>query len=304
MPQGSSALVAPATDADDGAMVDATTLTLRPVALGDVDGLVALYGTLSAQDRYRRFFSAFVPPRSFFEHMATVVARGGFGVVAVEPGGRIVGEANYEPLADGDGELGMAVAPDARGIGHRLLDELIGAAQARGVPNIEADVLVTNGRMLSLLRGRGYATLTSGDWVSRRLVVGTAGPTPVWPAGGPGLPDPGRPRVLVEVPGGFWPNTEAAEAAGLAVITCSGPRGRPSRCPVLAGRPCPLVAGADAVVVAGAPDDEPCWPALLRGHAEIHPDVPVCVERRGGPRLDVPAVARAARPRAAARAGG
>src|SRR5262245_12679534 len=257
-------------------MVDAATLTLRPVAPGDADGLVALYGTLSDQDLYRRFFSAFVPPREFFEHIASVVGRGGFGVVAVDPGGRIVGEANYEPLADGDGELGMAVAPDARGNGHTLLDALIDAAQAHGVPNIEADVLVTNGRMLGLLRGRGYATLDSGDWVSRRLMVGTAGPTPVWPEGGPGRPDAGRPRVLVEAPGGFWPVTEAAEAAGLAVITCSGPRGCASRCPVLSGRPCPLVAGADAVVVAGAPDDDPCWPALLRGHAGIHPEVPVC----------------------------
>jgi hypothetical protein len=131
--------------------------------------------------------------------------------------------------------------------------------------------------------------------------VGTAGPTPVWPEDGPGRPDAGRPRVLVEVPGGIWPVTEAAEAAGLAVITCSGPRGWPSRCPVLSGRPCPLVAEADAVVVARTRDDDPCWPALLRGHAEIHPDVPVCNEPRGGRRLDVATVERAARPRAAAR---
>lgn len=32
-------------------------LRVRPVAPGDVDGLVALYGTLSAEDRHLRFVS-------------------------------------------------------------------------------------------------------------------------------------------------------------------------------------------------------------------------------------------------------
>jgi hypothetical protein len=270
-------------------------LTVRPVGPGDVDGLVALYATLDAEDRYRRFFSGFVPPRSFFQRLAEVRGRGGFGVVAVEGTGRIVGEANYELLPDGDGELGMAVARDWRGwLGPYLLDTLVDAAAARAVPNIEADVLVTNGRMLSLLRDRGYATLPSDDWVSLRLMVGTAGHTPVWPAGGPGTPDRSRPRVLVETPGGRWHGTPEAEAAGLAVITCSGPRGPRPRCPVLAGRPCPLAADADAVVVAHAPDDAR-WAALVRGHADLHPGVPVCIDPRSGPDLAVPAVERAAR---------
>jgi hypothetical protein len=101
--------------------------------------------------------------------------------VAVEDGGRIVGEANYERPRR---RAGDGVGP--------------------GVPNLEADVLVTNPRMLTLLRARGYAGLPSEDWVSPRLMVGTAGSTPVWPEGGPGRPDPARPRVPVEAPGGRW----------------------------------------------------------------------------------------------------
>ncbi len=113
----------------------ATTLRVRPVAPGDVEGLVALYGTLSDEDRHLRFFSAFVPDRDFCERLATVEDRGGFGIVAVEDGGRIVGEASYERLADGDGELGMVVAPDRRGgLGAPLLDTLLAAASARGAP--------------------------------------------------------------------------------------------------------------------------------------------------------------------------
>lgn len=271
-------------------------LIVRPVAPCDVDGLVALYGDLDEQDRYRRFFSSFVPPRPFFAHVATVGERGGFGVVAVAgDGGPIVAEANYELLPDGDGELAMVVAERWRGwLGAYLLDVLIEAAAARGVPNLEADVLVLNQRMLALLRRRGYATLSSDDWVSRRLMVGTAGPTPVWPAAGPGAPDAARPRVLVETPGGRWHGTPEAEESGLAVITCSGPRGPRYRCPVLSGRPCPLAAEADAVVVANAPEDGP-WPALVECHARLHPGVPVLVEQRQGPELAVAEVARAAR---------
>jgi hypothetical protein len=115
-----------------------------------------------------------------------------------------------------------------------------------------------------------------------RLVVGTAGHTPVWPAEIGSAGDVDRPRVLVEVPGGRWHAGAEAEAAGLQVITCSGPRGRRPRCPVLAGRPCPLAAAADAIVMSNVPNDER-WSAIVGAHAELHPGVPVCVEPRPGP---------------------
>jgi len=266
-------------------------LTVRPVAPTDVDGLVALYDGLSDDDRYRRFFSGFRPPRSFFERLVNVGERGGHGLVAiagpdgeVASGARIVGEASYELLPNGDGELAIAVAADHRGwLGPYLLDALVEAAAARGVRNLEADVLVTNGRMLTLLRTRGYATMGSNDWTTLRLVIGTAGRTPVWPTGHGATGHADRPRVLVEVPGGRWHAGTEADVAGLQVIACSGPRGSRPRCPVLAGRPCPLAAAADAIVVSNAPDDDR-WRALLEAHTDLHPGVPVCVERRAGRR--------------------
>ena len=85
--------------------------TVRPVTTTDVDGLVALYDSLSDDDRYRRFFFSFWPPRSFFEWLVDVGQRGGYGLVAtagldgdVVSGARIVGEASYELLPNGDGE--------------------------------------------------------------------------------------------------------------------------------------------------------------------------------------------------------
>lgn len=277
-------------------LADGSTLIVRPVRPSDADALAALYDELSEDDRYRRFFSAYRPPASFFERLARVADRGGYGVVATvdRPGGpadsspdgaaqRLVGEASYEILPNGNGELGMAVAADERGwLGPFLLDALAEAAASRGVPNLEADVLVTNRPMLTLLRSRGYATLESSDWSSVRLVVGTGGDVPTWPDR-PASGDPSAPRVLVEVPGGRWHADAAAREAGLEVMACSGPTAtRRPRCPVLAGRPCPLVAEADAVVVSNAPDDDR-WHAVLGAHPTLHPGVPVCVEPRTGP---------------------
>jgi hypothetical protein len=260
-------------------------LTVRPVARTDVDGLAALYEGLSSHDRYLRFFSSYRPPREFFERLTSVMDRGGYGLVATVSGDgdhdRIVGDASYELLPNGNGDVSMTVAAGQRGwLGPFLLDALVQAAASRGIPNLEADVLATNSRMLSVLRTRGYATLGSGDWVTQRLVVGTGGRTPLWPARG-GTPGQGEgPRVLVETPGGRWHAGDEAAAAGLQVIACSGPQGRRPRCPVLAGQPCPLAAGADAIIVSNAPDDER-WRTIVDAHAGLHPGVPVCVETRG-----------------------
>jgi hypothetical protein len=127
---------------------EARTLWIRPMTPADADGLIALYDDLDEQDVYRRFFSGRAPPKSFVEKMTHVAERGGFGLIAdiKEAGGtsRIVGEATYDLLANGNAELGITVAEKARGwLGPYLLDALVAAAGARGIPNLEADVLVT-----------------------------------------------------------------------------------------------------------------------------------------------------------------
>ncbi|HEY8546671.1 MAG TPA: hypothetical protein VIL36_16540 [Acidimicrobiales bacterium] len=284
-------------------------LVVRAVTPADADGLAALYGRLSDGDLRNRFFTVYRPDREFVERIAGVEARGGYGLVAEvrtpDDGGddgdgegdgegagagdapRLVAEAGWFPLPDGDGELAIAVDRDWRGwLGPVLLDALLETAAARGVPNLEAEVLVTNGPMQRLARSRGVAALPSDDWVSSRLLIGTRGPTPTWP----GTHE--RPRVLVETPGGRWHAAPAAESAGLDVLACSGPhgrRGRRGRCPALEGRECPLVAGADVVVAAWSPDDE-VGAAIVRSHRRLHPGVPVCVEARPGhgPPPDLP----------------
>jgi hypothetical protein len=253
-------------------------LHVRRLYAADAAGLMALFTSLNEDDLYRRFFSGHVPPETFVEKMARVEGRGGIGLVAVldQPDGssRIVGEASSNPLPTGNGELGITVAPDARGwLGPYLLDALIEEAQRRGVANIEADVLVTNRQMLTLLHHRGYAVMDESDRpVILRVTISTAGRVAGWS----GVHD--RPRVLVEAPGGHWRRAGRVRDAGFEVLVCPGPlRGWPA-CPALRGEPCPLAAHAD-VIVDAVPGET--GTALLAAHRGLHPTLPVCVEVTG-----------------------
>ena len=153
------------------------TLSIRPLRPSDTAGLVALYAGLKENDTYLRFFSGHAPPEDFVEKMTHVAERGGFGLIALmeEQDGtnKIVGEATYELLPNGDGELGITVAEASRGwLGPYLLDALVTEAAVRGVPNLEADVLVGNRRMLTMLRARGYAVMDH-DPAIVRVAIGT-----------------------------------------------------------------------------------------------------------------------------------
>jgi hypothetical protein len=157
----------PGADAVDGildavSLSDGRALTIRTVTRADIDGLDALFEGLSNEDRYRRFFGFSHPGRRFLEQMSQAEEEGGYRLVAVVsgPGDTIVAEAGYAILPDGNGEFALTVAAGWRGwLGPYLLDALVAAAAARGVPNLQADILLENTPMLALLSSRGYVTL-------------------------------------------------------------------------------------------------------------------------------------------------
>jgi len=250
------------------------TLSIRPIRPSDDAGLVGLYESLSEEDHYLRFFTSTGPPHHVVDKLLHVEERGGCGLVGVvaEADGtsHLVAEASYGLAPNGNGELGITVAREARGwLGPFLLDALLEQAAARGVPNIEAQVLFVNRRMLSLLGRRGLAYLDHDDPAIFHLVFSTSGGMPSWP------PRHDRPRLLVEIPGGFWPLEKALRAADFDVIACPGPPADRSRCPALRGEACPLVAGAD-VIVDAVPGDT--GRVLLASHRRMFPSVPLCVE--------------------------
>ena len=262
------------------------TLTLRAAGVDDIDGLVALYDALRDDDRYLRFFSLYRPGRAFIEHMVEAPRERGLQLVAAVTTGaqadeQIVGEAGYTLLPNGNGELGITIDETWRGwLGPFLLDALLDEAAARGVPNVEADILLANKAMLTLARSRGYATAGHTDWSTVRVVMGTSGREPTWPR------SHDHQRVLVEVPGGRWHAEGATRRAGLDVLACPGPVEN-RRCPALAGIPCPLAAHADAIVVVPPKDDER-WQALLEAHALRHHGIPICVEVPADAQLALP----------------
>lgn len=255
-------------------------LVIRPTEPHDLPALTAFYEALPEDDRRCRFFSAYVPAARFFERWVRLQDQGGLGLVVVERDAdgheRIVGEAGYSLQPDGGGEFAIAVAPSHRGwLGPYLLDTLVEAAAERGVPYLAADIMLSNRRMLAVVRHRGYSSIGHDEWHTIRVLIGTRDRALTWPG------HHERPRVLVEAPAARWHAEKAARDADLDVAVCPGPTptgGR--RCAAVHGTPCPLAAGADAIAVALRPED-PYAPALVDAHPRLHPRIPVYAEASG-----------------------
>jgi RimJ/RimL family protein N-acetyltransferase len=242
-------------------------LTVRQSTEDDVPGIMLLFESLSAEDAHRRFFSLIKVTDDFVRPWVQRCRDDGLGLVIVDDGsdGRIVAEAGYVLLPNGDADFAITVAPDRRGgLGSCLLDVLERAAAERGVRNLEADILTENRAMLALARRHGYATNGDTDYSVLHVIIGTEGCGPVWP------PQPNGPKLLVEKPGSRWPGRAAAMAAGFDVLVC----GLREQCPTLRGEPCPLADEADAIVVA-FPRRDPRGRQLVRAHRRARGRVPV-----------------------------
>ena len=266
-------------------LADGRSMTVRATTADDADRILSLYDQLTMTDRHRRFFGAFSPRVEWCRRWASVGERGGFGVIVFVDGGdtsTVVAEAGYSIRDDGDGDLAITVATPWRGwLGAYLLDVLVRRAAHDGVRNLQAEVLLENEPMLSLLRHRDAVAISHDDGVVH-LSIGTSGTTPDWP------PRETRPKILVEVAGRRWSGESLAETAGLATAMCVGPDRRVRHaCPVLEGGTCPLADGADAIVVLLDPADERSQ-QLIEAHRRNSPGTPVLVRHRAADGEDFP----------------
>ncbi|MEO8694724.1 MAG: hypothetical protein ABI658_14460 [Acidimicrobiales bacterium] len=261
-------------------LADGRVLVIRPAEVADVDRMIELYRNLPLEDRYFRFFTGGLPPRTHFEKIVDTTTHGGVAlVVDVMEGNdaRLVGDACYVPQSDGDGELAVTIHPDWRGwLGPYLLDALLEAAAAKGMTTLRAEILVRNRPMLALVRARGCATIGDDDLSKVRVAVGTSTRTPSWPA------HEKRRRILVEAGNPRWRSGITAIDPKVSVMVCGGPpKGYRERCPVLSGHPCPLAAHADAIVIARSLDD-PLGRDLIDAHVRTNPHIPLLIESKVG----------------------
>ena len=117
-------------------LTDGTPVTLRHIRPEDESALTALYERLSPQTAYQRFFTVMrrLPP-DWAHILANVDYDRRMAIVALGPGGELIGVARYvyDERAQ-EAEIAIVIEDrwQGRGLGTRLLGELIGYAEARG----------------------------------------------------------------------------------------------------------------------------------------------------------------------------
>lgn len=251
---------------------DGRVISVHHANENDAADLGAFYRGLDTGDLLTRFFSAGQPSPDFLERWVSIDRRGGCCLLVRlrdDRGLRVIAEAGFSKLDDGDGELGIAVDPHHRGwMGSWLLDLLLGHAAALGVQNLQALVKTHNRPMLEVIGHRGCARFDDTDWETTRVTMATAGRTPSWPPQAP------RPHVLIESPSSRPDAARRVRQVGGTTLICSGYDRPATTCPLHHGRPCPLIADADAVVidgtVAGGPDGDAVAASIRATHPRAH----------------------------------
>jgi ribosomal protein S18 acetylase RimI-like enzyme len=130
-------------------------LAVREIEVDDVERLRRMFGRLSADSVYRRFFSPIQePPRSALLWLATVDHQDRDALVALD-GDEIVGVARYDTRAGSHAAEIAVTVEDAwqhQGVGKRLTKRLAQRAIDRGIESFEATVMADNRPALGLLR--------------------------------------------------------------------------------------------------------------------------------------------------------
>src|SRR5439155_19561513 len=152
---------------------DGRTVTMRPISVADVDGLIEFHGRLSSRTQELRFHRP--KPRLArweAEYLAGVdfVSRAAVIATVVEAGPhgekveRIVADGRIEAgQVAGSGEIGLVVRDDFQGggLGAALLDVLVDLASDLGMERLSFFVLSENQAMLGLAARAGAAKIGS-----------------------------------------------------------------------------------------------------------------------------------------------
>jgi len=142
---------------------DGTEILIRPIGPEDAEREQAFVRALSPESRYFRFMNTLRELSPEMLHRFThpdlqrevaLVALAGDG-----PASRQIGVARFVADAEGGGaEFAVVVADEwhNRGVGSRLMRELMRAARVLGIKRLWGDILATNQHMLSLMTALGF----------------------------------------------------------------------------------------------------------------------------------------------------
>jgi acetyltransferase len=164
---------------------DGTVITIRPIGPQDAQREQAFVRSLSPESRYFRFMSTLreLPPETLYRFTHPDFSREVALVALSEEadGPRQIGVARCVALnTDRQAEFAVVVADDwqGRGVGKRLLYELMRAARAAGIKQIWGDVLAANHRMLALMHTLGFAIVRVPEDALLRRAVKVIEPEP------------------------------------------------------------------------------------------------------------------------------
>ena len=139
-------------------LIDGSVILLRQLELSDAEEILALYESLTDEERYFRFFAMHPAhledwARSIAERRSDQYSLGAFSA------GRLLGVANYVACREpGYAEVAVVVAhaEHLRGVGTALLRRLGEIARKNGVHHLVAEVLWENHLMLRVLSDAGW----------------------------------------------------------------------------------------------------------------------------------------------------
>jgi GNAT superfamily N-acetyltransferase len=149
----------------------AVGVRIRPLGPADRKGLADAFARLSEQTRRQRFggLASRLGERDL-DRLTRIDHHDHEALAAIAPddSGRIVGVARFIALPDDPGAAEVAIAVDdewqRRGIGRRLITELVGRARAEGVTRLLAYVSADNRPVLDwIARAGGIAEAHDGD---------------------------------------------------------------------------------------------------------------------------------------------
>jgi len=152
---------------------DGAEVTLRPIRPEDAAIEAEFVRNLSVESRYYRFMDHLreLPPY-MLSHFTEVDYRDHMALIATVDEGsaeRQIGVARYVVIPGTlrcEFAIVVADAWQRRGIGSILMEQLIAAAQARGLQSMYGEVLPANSKMLALMQRLGFTASHHEDDMS------------------------------------------------------------------------------------------------------------------------------------------